>query len=129
MLDTNGLFIIRAASGHWEDCLLKIGEYYHDPRSHYIGTKYIKTLLRSALQSAIIESYYSELSMNVSDCFNNESVDGNKKIDFIFQVLNFRQSLPPEKQQIFFEFFKKCCDEENGEMIFNTIEEDLVIIK
>nr|XP_006817989.1 PREDICTED: histamine N-methyltransferase-like [Saccoglossus kowalevskii] len=127
MLDTNGLFIIRANTGHWEDCALKIGEYYHDPRSHYIGTKYIKTLLRSALPSANIESYYTESPLNVSDCFNDDSVDGNKKIDFIFQVLNFRQSLPPEKQQIFLDFLKKCCNEENGEMIFNKQDEDLVI--
>ncbi|XP_002737135.1 histamine N-methyltransferase-like [Saccoglossus kowalevskii] len=129
MLNTHGIFLIRATGGNWEACYLKIGEYYHDPSYHFIGTQYIKKLCQSAIVDLTIESYYREISVNVSDCFNEESIDGNKKIDFIFQVLNFRQNLPPERQQIFLDFFKNCCVEKNGEMMFNDVEEDVVIIK
>ncbi|XP_077863626.1 histamine N-methyltransferase-like [Saccoglossus kowalevskii] len=131
MLADSGMLFIRVSSGNWEKCYLKTSEYYHDPKTNYKGASFVKDSIVQSIPRVTMTTQYREMPINVTQCFQEGgSENGDKMTDFIFQILNFRKTVPQERRDSLLRYFREQCSvTKNGMVVLYDGEEDIAFFK
>lgn len=70
-----------------------------------------------------------EFTLDATDVFDEDSVEGNYQLDFMTQTLNFRATADPKRFQETMEIFKELTTIENGRRVGKRIDKLLMIEK
>ncbi|XP_077995038.1 histamine N-methyltransferase-like [Glandiceps talaboti] len=130
MLGSPGIFLIRMITGVWSNCLTTFRQHFKNPALLFWDGKMIeKDMARDLPGVKIDTTYRSSGHADVAKCFKEDSEDGNQMLDFIFECLNFRKSVPKEKQEFFLKYLKDQCSVSEDEILFPSQEMDFTIRK
>ncbi|XP_077995040.1 histamine N-methyltransferase-like [Glandiceps talaboti] len=130
MLGSPGIFLIRMTTGGWSNCLTTYHQQFKNPALPFWDGKMLeKDMARDLPGVKIDTTYRSSGPVDVAKCFNEDSEDGNQMLDFIFQCLNFRKSVPKEKQEFFLKYLKDQCSVSEDEILLPSQEMDFTIRK
>ncbi|XP_077997401.1 histamine N-methyltransferase-like [Glandiceps talaboti] len=125
----DGILLVRVGSGGWEKCSTKVTEFYRNPNIVYFGSESLYKSLQNVLPGVNIQIKRRPGRINISECFLENSEDGNKMLDMIFGILNFRKYVPPEKAKMLIEYMRDCCDREGDDVILPENDVDFIISK
>ncbi|XP_077997300.1 histamine N-methyltransferase-like [Glandiceps talaboti] len=129
-LEKCGMLFICLVKGPWEQTVAKVAEYFFDPRLHFIGTTIVREKLEERVKDLKITTKYRKKPIKVTECFKEDSEEGNDILDFIVQIPDFRTTVPKHVVDDVITFIKKqCCQQSGDDMFFGGDEEDLIIIK
>ncbi|XP_077997693.1 histamine N-methyltransferase-like [Glandiceps talaboti] len=129
VLERGGLLLIVMLKGPWEKTLEKIGEYYYDKKFHFIGVTAVRKNLEERIPNMKIETKYRKKNIVVTECFKEDSADGNDILDCITQILDFRKTVPKHVYDDIMQVFNEHCHQSGDDILFGADEEDLIILK
>ncbi|XP_077866893.1 uncharacterized protein LOC144355696 [Saccoglossus kowalevskii] len=87
-----GMLFSKMIDGGWEKFLLKVGEYFTDPMYNFIGTHFIEDVIKRHIPNARYETKKREYTVNMVDCFDEESKAGAYMIDSTTVIYKFRET-------------------------------------
>ncbi|XP_077868774.1 histamine N-methyltransferase-like [Saccoglossus kowalevskii] len=125
-----GIFFTKMVSGAWEKILQKVGEYYYDPKLHFLGSETLTDILRSQIPDIKLEIVRKDNLLNVTECFDEKSEEGGLILDGLTQVYNFRNFCKPGIKKTLMEYFEnELCNKEGDTFLFNAGEEYLIAFR
>ncbi|XP_002738772.1 histamine N-methyltransferase-like [Saccoglossus kowalevskii] len=125
-----GMFFIKMVAGGWEKVFLKIGEYYCDPKFHFLGSETVKNMLKRRIPDIKLEVVGRDNLVDVTECFDEKSQDGGYMLECLTQVHDFRNFCKPEIKKAFMEYFRdECCNKDGDKFFLRAGEADLIAFK
>ncbi|XP_077865673.1 histamine N-methyltransferase-like [Saccoglossus kowalevskii] len=124
-----GMLFSKMIDGGWEKFSAKVGEYFTDPKFNFIGTHDVEDVVKRRIPNARYETKKRDYTMDITECFDEESQAGALLIDFITILYKFRETCKPEIKKIILEYLVECCQKEGDKMLLSTDERDIVIFK
>ncbi|XP_002740501.1 histamine N-methyltransferase-like [Saccoglossus kowalevskii] len=129
MLSKDGMLLIRVdTDGGW----LKYLNYrnkFQLSRKHISGVE-AKKLTYLQFPHGSIEILRNTNVVTVTKCFDKDSKNGNRMLDFFTEVFNFRNARPPDEVEECLRYFRdECCYVKADEILIDVVEEDIIIWK
>ncbi|XP_077995036.1 histamine N-methyltransferase-like [Glandiceps talaboti] len=130
MLGSPGILLIRMITGAWSKCLDSYHQHIRNPTLvDWDGKRKEKDVKRDLPGVKIDTTFRSTGHLDITECFKEDSVEGNQMLDFFFQCLDFRKIIPKEKQEFFLKVLKDQCSVSEDKILFPIQEMDLTIWK
>ncbi|NP_001161567.1 histamine N-methyl transferase [Saccoglossus kowalevskii] len=132
MVNTGGLLFLRTSSGGWEQCRANLSKCYtkYGESTVFPGAGMVKDILTKVVPNPSMESLHRSVLMTITECFNEKSEDGNKLLDFIHQVLNFRSSVPVDDIPNLLKYLRdECCEIVGEDIMLDAGEDDILVRK
>ncbi|XP_002737916.1 histamine N-methyltransferase-like [Saccoglossus kowalevskii] len=127
MLRHDGMLFIKVAAGAIEKWYLQRAKISNIFFPHSCQ---VQELSSRELPSITMEITCRPYTMNITECFNENSEDGNKMLDFINQKLDYRRSTPLKQVEYCLHFLRDECSEvRNDEILFLLVDDDIVVRK
>ncbi|XP_077990959.1 histamine N-methyltransferase A-like [Glandiceps talaboti] len=124
-----GILLFRMGSGGWPKCSAKISDYYKNPMITFFGSEDLQEILKGNISEAEREEKHRKGKFKVTECFLEPSEDGNKMLDIIFGVINFRQNVPRATADNLLAYMRECCTEEEDDLFLSDNDDDLIFRK
>ncbi|XP_077978823.1 histamine N-methyltransferase-like [Glandiceps talaboti] len=119
---------IGSGNGGYEKCYKAAGEFFETTK--YLGSSKVKAVLDTVAPAAKIQNITYHCIMNITECFDEVSEEGNKMLDFIFYILHFRKSVPSATVQYLLKYLKEECSEVTEKsVLMNADDTDFVVVK
>ncbi|XP_006818869.1 histamine N-methyltransferase-like [Saccoglossus kowalevskii] len=91
-----GMLFTKMVDGGWEKFGVEVGEYFTNPKLHFIGTHFLENVIKRRIPNARYETKKREHTVDITDCFDEESQAGAYLIDFTTLIYKFRETCKPE---------------------------------
>ncbi|XP_077985943.1 histamine N-methyltransferase-like [Glandiceps talaboti] len=124
----DGIFLIGIASGGWVDCTIKINQIYRNPKRRFVGCESVLDCLKE-FPGIKMEKDARECQIKVTECFQPHSVDGNKMLDVLYGILNFRKYVGQERATMLLDYLKEICIQKGDGYFLVGFDNDIVIKK
>ncbi|XP_077870301.1 histamine N-methyltransferase-like [Saccoglossus kowalevskii] len=129
MLPQNGMLFIRIETDGGLEVYFEHSEQLDIPL-YFIPGKEIKRLIQLHMPATKIDVITGATTVNVTRCFDKDSIYGNNILDFMNQIVDVRHSRPPDEVEKCLKFFREqCCYEKGDDVLFDYIDEDIIIWK
>ncbi|XP_077991754.1 histamine N-methyltransferase-like isoform X1 [Glandiceps talaboti] len=128
-LQKDGLLLIVMVKGSAEKVLEKVGEYYYDPKFHFIGSTFVRKSLEERFPDLKVSTKYRKKTIVVNECFKEDSQEGNDMLDLFTEILDFRKTAPKQLYDDVMKMIDTHCIKSDGKIILSADEEDLIIVK
>ncbi|XP_070554950.1 histamine N-methyltransferase-like [Ptychodera flava] len=126
-LNTGGMLFYTLLVGAWEKIYRRIAGVVPIPMLP--GSGALREILKRRIPDVKMHTRYREGRFKATECFREDSKDGNLILNFLVQIHDFRKAAPPEVVSDFMDSFKGSCFEVNDDLYFPSDEEDIVIVK
>ncbi|XP_078000616.1 histamine N-methyltransferase-like [Glandiceps talaboti] len=110
-LHKNGVMLIRISGGGFAKSKVYINRIR---KLAYTGVADMEEILLKEIPSDATEIKTTKADVIVTECFNEDSDEGNQLLDFITQISKFRKSMPQEIVQMYMKYLKSECVEKEG---------------
>ncbi|XP_072328099.1 histamine N-methyltransferase-like [Scyliorhinus torazame] len=118
LLETNGKLLIIQPSGDggWHSLWKKAGSHF-PTKSGFLGVQKVLDEMRVKYQIYELPS-----DMDITECFIEGNENGERLLDFLTEVADFRKTAPPDLKAEVLRYLRhpQCSREENGKIIFNN---------
>ncbi|XP_072017845.1 histamine N-methyltransferase-like [Amphiura filiformis] len=129
-LEDGGMMLIITLSddsGVWR--LRNRYKFFEDRLVRFINSEHIRQAFSK--QKIPFTDYKQTARVDITDSFEEDSVDGQLKVDFIAQVMNFHTTASPALQRGLMEYLRgpDCSEHKDGKVLFNNNWDAVIVTK
>ncbi|XP_077996669.1 histamine N-methyltransferase A-like [Glandiceps talaboti] len=128
-IQKDGLLLLRIGSGNWKNIYAKYCEICKIPEKKQQTAITLMADLKDFPGIEIKRKPVRKRHFKINQCFQEDSEDGNKMLDMIFGVADFRKNVPQEKATFLLGYMKECCEREGDDLFISDNDNDVVITK
>ncbi|XP_077986194.1 histamine N-methyltransferase-like, partial [Glandiceps talaboti] len=129
-MQKDGLILLRFGEGAWTKCFLKYCEVCTIDRDDYVWA-HAEEIVLSALEEIpdiqVERKPARKAQVKITECFQEDSEEGNKILDIIFKKDDFRKNVSQENVNLLLEYMMECCTREGDDMFFRSDDCDFII--